>query len=103
MTSSIAQSIYSGMISGIACPEGAKDMDQAKKVRENRLRRAAERQGLRLMKSKRRDPRALDYGMYWLIKGQRGEARGSGRNAIIGGERMTLDQVEAYLMGEHDG
>jgi hypothetical protein len=36
------------------------------KVFENRLRRAAERQGLRLVKSRRRDPRAADYGTYWL-------------------------------------
>jgi hypothetical protein len=41
---------------------------QAEKVRENRLRRAAERQGLRLRKSGRRDPRALDYGVYWLVE-----------------------------------
>ena len=73
------------------------------KVRENRLRRAAERQGLMLRKSRRRDARALDSGTYWLIKGERGKVRGSGRGAIVGGERMTLDQVEAYLMGERNG
>jgi hypothetical protein len=37
------------------------------KARENRARRAAERQGLRLTKSRRRDPRALDYAKYWLV------------------------------------
>lgn len=37
------------------------------KVRENRLRRMAERQGLRLVKSRRRDPQAVDYGTYGLI------------------------------------
>jgi hypothetical protein len=36
-------------------------VDQAEKLRENRLRRMAERQGLRLTKSRRREPRALDY------------------------------------------
>ena len=34
------------------------------KVRENKLRRAAERQGLLLHRSKARDPRALSYGKY---------------------------------------
>ena len=37
------------------------------KVFENRLRRAAGRQGLRLEKSRRRDPRALGYGTYMLV------------------------------------
>src|SRR3712207_211748 len=48
-------------------------MDEAvmhleEKVRENRLRRMAQRQGLTLQKSRRRDPYALDYGKYWLAK-----------------------------------
>ncbi len=37
------------------------------KVIENKLRRMAERQGLKLRKSRRRDERALDYGTYWLV------------------------------------
>ena len=37
------------------------------KVRENRLRRSAKRQGLRLEKSRRRDPRAYDYGTFLLV------------------------------------
>lgn len=40
--------------------------DQERKVLENRLRRAAQRQGLRLEKSPLRDPRALGYGTYRL-------------------------------------
>ena len=40
---------------------------QQYKVYENRLRRAAERQGLRLKKSRARDPRALAYGTYHLV------------------------------------
>lgn len=42
------------------------------KTRETRLRRMAERQGLRLVKSRRRDPRALDYGRYWLAAPEQG-------------------------------
>jgi hypothetical protein len=61
------------------------------KVRENRLRRMAERQGLTLEKSRRRDPRALDYGTYWL------------RDAS-GGEVATgdLDAIEARLTGKRE-
>lgn len=36
------------------------------RVRENRLRRVAERRGLKLTRSRRRDPKALDFGLYWL-------------------------------------
>jgi hypothetical protein len=36
------------------------------KTRETRLRRMAQRQGLTLVKSRRRDPRATDYGTYVL-------------------------------------
>jgi hypothetical protein len=38
----------------------------SEKVRENRARRAAARQWLSLTKSRRRDPLALDHGLYWL-------------------------------------
>jgi hypothetical protein len=64
--------------------------DPADKVRENRVRRAAERQGLQLEKSRRRDPRAIDFGRYWLRNG----------DAIVCGDSRTgatLDEVEQYL------
>ena len=67
-------------------------MDRKEKTREIRLRRTAERQGLKLHKSRRRDQRALDYGGHWLIA----------RNGAVkvGGEHgTTLDQVEAHLKG----
>ncbi len=47
-------------------------MDMADKVRENRVRRAAERQGLRLVKSRRRDPNAWDHGTYGLLSAETG-------------------------------
>ncbi|MGH7611643.1 MAG: hypothetical protein ACREN4_06460 [Candidatus Dormibacteria bacterium] len=71
--------------------------DTAAKVRENRLRRMAERQGLQLVKSRRRDPRALDYGLFWLT------SRNSNRIVLgweAGGRGVTLDAVETYLSGE---
>jgi hypothetical protein len=65
-------------------------MEQAEKVRENRLRRAAERQGLLLKKSRRRDPRAYDYGVYWIVNAR--------LNTLESPESgMSLDDVEAFL------
>ncbi len=37
------------------------------KVRETKLRRMAHRQELRLIKSRTRNPNAMDYGMYGLV------------------------------------
>jgi hypothetical protein len=56
------------------------------KVRENRLRRVAERRGWKLTKSRRRDPLAIDYGRWFL--------RAEGQM-----DRMfsDLDGVEAFL------
>ena len=42
------------------------DTVEDNKINQNRLRLAAARQGYRLSKSRRRDPRALDFGLYWL-------------------------------------
>lgn len=64
-------------------------MSNQDKVRENRLRRAAARQGLTLSRSRRRDPRARDFGRYWLA-----DADGTLR-CDEGG--LTIDQVEEQL------
>jgi len=40
------------------------------KARENKARRAAERQGFRLVKSRTRDPLAIDYGWH-ILRGKR--------------------------------
>jgi hypothetical protein len=69
----------------------------SEKVRENRARRAAARQGLVLTKSRRRDPRALDYGVYWVAQAT---APGGGWRSedVISPERgMTIDEVEKFL------
>ena len=42
------------------------------KVEDARLRRVARRQGLVLQKSRRRDPRALDFGLYCIINPEHG-------------------------------
>jgi hypothetical protein len=69
----------------------------AEKVRENRLRRMADRQGLRYQASRRRDPRAIDYGRVWLTDQH--------TNGVVAeftpgsGEGTILDQIEAWLTG----
>ena len=71
---------------------------RALRTRETRLRRAAQRQGLTLTKSRRRDPRALDYGLYFLALDGSHEWRS--RPAVDQGQGMTLDEVETYLRGD---
>jgi hypothetical protein len=63
--------------------------EQGEKVRENRLRRMAKRQGLKLAKSRLRDTRALGYGG-WMLTDREGTERTG----------LDLDAVEAYLTGE---
>lgn len=59
------------------------------KVRENLLRRVASRQGFTLHRSRRRDPRAIDYGLYWLVDDD---------GDLVSGELMlTIDEVEEFL------
>jgi hypothetical protein len=64
-------------------------MADADKVRENRARRAAARQGLKLVKSKRRDRRALDYAVWTIVNTQ--------TNAVTAGGSLSIDQVEDFL------
>ena len=64
------------------------------RVFKNRMRRAAQGQGLRLVKCRRRDPRALDYGGYWLLDV-------STNGMVAGGEfGVSLADVARYLYGE---
>jgi hypothetical protein len=62
--------------------------EQDRKVLENRLRRAAKRQGLRLEKSRFRDPRAVGYGTYQLV---------DERAAVV-----QADDERGYGLGLHD-
>jgi hypothetical protein len=67
----------------------------SEKIRENRLRRMAERQGLALRKSRRRDTRAIDYGMYMLVD-PRSDYVVAGTEHM-GRPNMSLDDVEDWL------
>jgi hypothetical protein len=64
------------------------------KVMENKLRRMAARQGLQLVKCRRRDPRALGYGGYMVVD--------IARNFVVAGAHpieysLTLEDVEEHL------
>jgi hypothetical protein len=62
----------------------------AEKIREDRLRRAARRQGFQLRKSRTRDPRAYTYGVYYLISVNT-DRLGSNEHGL------SLDEVERFL------
>lgn len=71
-------------------------MTDTGKVRENRLRRIADRRGLRLVKSRSRDPEALDFGLYALID----VATNGAVNPALAQRWVCswgLDEVEDYL------
>jgi hypothetical protein len=71
----------------------------AEKVRENRLRAAVQRQGFQLVKSRRRDPRARDYGAYMIVNPTTSTIEGG--DLSRGG--MSLDDVENWLARDEDG
>ena len=68
------------------------------KVRENRLRRMADRQGYRLVKSHRHDQRAVGYGCYELISIEHGD--GVFGLGPTGQPKATLDDIEAWLTSD---
>lgn len=91
-----ARSTPSGLHSRITYGilSGMETNTESEKVRENRLRRMAQRQGLTLTKSRRRDPRAVDFGRYWLSDPYASNV------IVLGGEwGTTLDDVEDTLLG----
>jgi hypothetical protein len=63
-------------------------MDKSEKARENRLRRSAARQNLKLTRVRRRDPNAWDYGTYQLIEASL---------ELDIAEGLTLDEVEDWI------
>jgi hypothetical protein len=66
-------------------------MDVQEKMRENRLREAAKRQGLELHKSRLRDPRALGYDTWNVVDTK--ALKSFTLMAFI-----PLDDVERFLM-----
>jgi hypothetical protein len=82
--SGITPRIASGIIRGMAA-------DQSVKIRENAARRRLQRQGFRLVKTRRRDTRAVDYGTYAIVPA-------GGRRSVADG--LSLDRVERWIDGE---
>ena len=66
------------------------------KGRENRLRRMADRQGLRVERSRRHDPRSASYGLYALKTWETREL--VSKPGVRDDHALTLDEVEQYLM-----
>ena len=69
-------------------------MPNDEKTRENKVRRVAERRGLKLEKSKRRDMSAIDYGKYRFVD--------ASSNFVIAGAtnqsfELTIDEAEKLL------
>jgi hypothetical protein len=62
-----------------------------------RVRNMARRQGLELMKSRRRDPLALDYGRYVLVLLSANAGPAYVFGSSDGVMSATLDEVEAWL------
>ena len=67
-------------------------INTSEKVRENRLRRMAARQGFSLHKSPRRDPLARDFGRWYIVDAEREHAA-----AEIGGYDVVKAPSAAQL------
>ena len=67
------------------------------KAVENRLRAAAKRQGMRLEKSRVRDPRALDYATYRLVYLASGHVAARTHTRQYG---LTLTEVAEHLFAD---
>ncbi|WP_142256604.1 hypothetical protein [Mycobacterium colombiense] len=69
-----------------------------RKIYENRLRRVADRRGYRLEKSRRRDERAITFGLYRLVDLLTGDIIGAGLlDHAPGGFGLELSDVAANL------
>ncbi len=69
------------------------ETDAAFKVRENRVRRALDRQGYRLVKSRARDPRAVTFGGYMVVDPENNGAVAGGTGYGYG---LALEDVERW-------
>ena len=69
-------------------------MDTSAKVRENLARRMVGRRGYKLVKSRRRDPKAVDYGRYRVEVTEGVEGIGF---KSPNGHGFTLDEIEERL------
>ena len=70
-------------------------------VIEHRLRLTLKRRGYRLIKSRRRDPLALDFGGYMIVDSQTGfpVEGGGGNTSFRNGYELSLDNVQEWVAG----
>ena len=69
----------------------------AGKVRENRLRVLAKRQGLQLSKYRYHDDHAHDFGRYGLATAPQDDGSRGSDLLVSSAEGMTLEEIERYL------
>jgi hypothetical protein len=69
------------------------------KARESRVRYLAAKQRCLLVKSRTRNPRIWDYGLWWLVAPESagGIVYGSDSRKVGDPPGMTLDEVESQL------
>jgi hypothetical protein len=78
--------LSAGLSTALGIVLGMTDDDRVHKVRENRLRRMAYRQGFTFEKVRRIDRRAIDHGLIRL-----------GRDGVLQYESANLDDIEKFL------
>src|ERR1700735_4553288 len=77
---------------------GESPMSNPDKIRETRLRKMADRQGVWLVKPLRRDPHGAEFGRYFIAVQHWQRAPVAGK--VDGMASMTLDAVEAWLTAD---
>ena len=75
--------------------EKNRNISESQRAREGRLRRHAQRHGLRLVKSRSRKPDAVSFGGYMIVEPTRG--------VVLAGDTphpysLSLEDVEAHLL-----
>jgi hypothetical protein len=76
-------------------------MTSTEKTYENLIRRAADRQGYLLVKSRRRDPTSLTYGRYLLVPKSEPRPRNVAEaEAALATEGLTLAEIEEKIKAE---
>jgi hypothetical protein len=72
-------------------------MSTAERIRENRLRAMAQRQGVAITKSRRRNRRAYDYQGWMIVDPSTNDVL-AGANPVA--YSLSIDQVEEWLTSD---
>ncbi len=74
-------------------------MDKVERAQDARIRRAADRQGLTATKSRRRDPRALDFGLWWFGRRDAPGDHWRGNELVSPESGFNGGEAESWLRG----